>query len=63
MAWLTTAAVIIGALVALIGAVLAVICIRQEWHEASLVEMPGGETIFEPPQRERLLPPPPLRDR
>jgi hypothetical protein len=53
MSWLNIAVVIVGAISALIGAVLAVLCIRQEWHEGSLVEMRGDETIFDiPPRRE-----------
>ena len=64
MSWLVTAAVIVGAIVALIGAVLAVLCIRQGWDEGSRVEMPGGETIFDIGHRPELpLPPPPPRDR
>ena len=51
------------AIVALIGAVLAALCIRQGWDEGSRVEVPGGETIFDPtPPREQPFPPPP-RDR
>jgi hypothetical protein len=56
MAWLTTAAVIVGAIVALIGAVLAALCIRQGWNEGSRVEMSGGETIFDPPPAGTAIP-------
>jgi len=58
MSWLGIAALSVGAIVALIGAVLAVLCVREVWHEGSLVEMPGGETIFDPPRRTERYPPP-----
>jgi len=42
---LTTAAVIVGASVAAIGAVLLALVWRQGWWEGSTVEMHAGETV------------------
>jgi len=56
MEWLTTAAIIVGAIVAAIGAFLRALVWRQGWREGSTVQMPAGETIIgtpSQPQHER----------
>jgi hypothetical protein len=45
MEWLTTAAIIVGAIAVVIVAVLVALAWRQGWREGSTVEMRGGETI------------------
>jgi len=53
MEWLTTAAVLIGAIVAPIVAVLLALVWRQGWREGSIVGMPDGETISPRPPNDR----------
>ena len=51
MEWLTTAAIIVGAIAVAIVAVLLALVWRQGWREGSTLEMPSGETIIgAPPQ-------------
>ena len=52
MGWFITTAVTIGAIVLAAVAVLAALVWRQGWREGSIVEMRGGETIFEAPQQQ-----------
>ncbi len=49
MEWLTTAAIIVGAIVV----VLLALVWRQGWREGSTVEMLGGETIIGAPPRRK----------
>jgi hypothetical protein len=61
MSLLTTAAVIAGAVIALAVLTLGILVLRQWWREDDVVEMPGGETIFDvQPRREWSAPPRPL---
>ena len=61
MDWLGTAALAVGAIVSLLLLTLGVLVVRQWWREDDVVEMPGGETIFDvPPRREWSAPPRPL---
>jgi hypothetical protein len=53
MEWLTTAALIVGAIAVAIVAVLVARAWRQGWREGSMVEMPGGETISPRPPDDR----------
>jgi hypothetical protein len=46
MEWLTTAAIIIGAIAVAIVAVLLTLVWRQGSRRGSTVEMPGGETLL-----------------
>jgi hypothetical protein len=49
MSWLAGAAVIVGAIVAILLALVW----RQGWREGSTVEMPSGETISPRPPDDR----------
>ena len=61
MDWLGIAALSVGAIVALVLLTLGALVLRQWWREDDVVEMPGGETIFDtPPRREWSAPPRPL---
>ncbi len=53
MEWLTTVAVIVGAIAVAIVAVLLVLAWREGWREGSTVEMPSGETISPRPPDDR----------
>jgi hypothetical protein len=53
MEWLTTAAIIVGAIAIAIVAVLLALVWRKGWREGSTVEMPGGETISPRPPDDR----------
>ncbi len=52
MEWLTTAAIIFGAIAVAIVALLLALVWRQGWREGSNVEMPGGETISPRPPND-----------
>ena len=61
MSWLGIAALGVVAIVALAVLTLGILVLRQWWREDDVVEMPGGETMFDaPPQREWSAPPRPL---
>lgn len=49
MRWLTTVAIIVGAIVVTLLALVW----RQRWREGSTVEMLGGETIAPRPPNDR----------
>ncbi len=53
MEWLTTAAIIFGAIAVAIVALLRALVWRQGWREGSNVEMSGGETISPRPPNDR----------
>jgi hypothetical protein len=48
---LAAVAIIIGAIVGTILALLAVLAIRQSWRDGDVVEITAGETIIFPPQK------------
>ena len=58
MDWLGVAALTVGAIVALVLLTLGILVLRQWWRENDVVEMPGGETIFDTPPRREWPPPP-----
>ena len=61
MSWLGIAVLAVGAIVALMLLTLDVLVVRQWWREDDVVEMPGGETIFDTaPRREWSALPRPL---
>jgi hypothetical protein len=48
MAWLGISALLVRGMIALALLILVVLASRQRAAESDLVEMPGGETIFDP---------------
>jgi hypothetical protein len=53
MEWLTTAAIVVGAIAVAVITVLLALVWRQGWREGSTVEMPGGETTSPRPSDDR----------
>jgi membrane protein DedA with SNARE-associated domain len=58
MEWFGIAAVTGGVIVALVLLTLGILVVRQWWREDDVVEMPGGETIFDTPPRRKWSAPP-----
>jgi len=63
MDWFGIAALTGGVIVALVLLTLGVLVLRQWWREDDVIEMPGGETIFDVPQRQEWSAPPRPRER